>query len=179
MRKKQMKQTIEYTDEEILYELQNVIREFFGEKIESIIESKATEIIDDQLNKRLIPIIDKFLNGGKFENHYGWNNDWSEKKKVDDIVEKKVTKYLDERVYCYSNSSDKPSERYHASSGTDGYPSRLEAFLEYSIAKYIDKNISEKMEGIVREFVQERGDIKKVAKEQMQQLLREKFKLVD
>jgi hypothetical protein len=173
-----MKQTIEFTDSEILYELREVIKELFENKIESLIDDKANKIIEEEVENKLHPIIEKSLNNEKFIEHHGWRNDYTGEKTIDEIVKQVVSNYLNDRVYLYSRTSDTPSERYAktSSSNTDN-PTRLEMFLIYCIERYIDKNIADKMENITKSFIEQRGDILKVAKEQMQELLRKKFGL--
>lgn len=125
------------------------------------------------MRERIAPVIDKMLAEEKFV----YSGSFSDDRTIDDVVRGSVKCYLDERVFLYSKTSDAPSERLRQTSGGSGSPTRLEAFLRFSIERYCDDHLREKLTPVITEFLKERGGVESVAREQMAALLREKFKL--
>jgi hypothetical protein len=101
---------------------------------------------------------------------------WDDQKTpLDELIRRAVRSYLDQRVYEYSRTSDKPSERFHGTSSSG--PTRLEAFLGFTVERFCDEHLTAKLQATAESFITGRGGIEKIAREQMAKLLKDKFKL--
>jgi hypothetical protein len=173
-----MKQTVEFTDYELLETLKESIKDIFEDRIQELINTESLRIIKEEVGKKLKPLIDETIETHKFLEHHGWMNDYEGEETISDMVKKEVKKYLDEKVYLYSKTDETLSGRYAKDSNPSSRdPSRLESYVRFVIAKYFDENTLDIITPIVEEFLKDRENLEKLAKEEMSALLKNKFNL--
>ena len=141
--------------------------------VRGAIETEAQLLIDSKVRERIGPVIDAALASGQFVT--GRYTDSTTP--LDVLVKSVVVRYLDERVYLYAKTSDKPSIRLARSTPNSSEPTRLEAFLRFTVERFCDEYLIQKLESTVSKFLDKRGGMEAVARQQMAQLLKEKFKL--
>lgn len=166
---------IELTDEQIRNAFCSIVEEELPDAVRVAVRTHADHIIKEAVRERIKPVVDGMLASEQFV-----SGRWDDQKTpLDIMIKRAVSAYLDERVYLYSKTDDRPSVRFTRSSsqhGSDG-PTRLEAFLRFTIEQFCDAHLANKLEATAKAFLDERGGIEVVAREQMAQLLKEKFKL--
>lgn len=164
---------IELTDDQIRDAVRTVVDEELPEAVRDQVRAYANAVIKDRVNDRIGAVVDELLANEQFV--YGRA---SGGRSLDDLVRGVVKTYLDERVYLYTATDDRPSVRFaKASYDQHTGPTRLEEFTRFVVERFFDEHLAAKMESTVRAFVEQRGGIEQVAREQMAQLLKEKFKL--
>jgi hypothetical protein len=164
---------IALTDEQVLDAVRAVVDEEMPEAVRDAVLTHANTVIKEAVYERIRPVVERVLTTDQFV--YGRID---AARSLDDMVRGAIKSYLDERVYLYSETSDVPSVRlakasYDQRSGI----TRLEGFLRFSIERFCDEYLNQKLEATAKAFLDERGGIEQVAKEQMAALLKEKFKL--
>jgi hypothetical protein len=163
---------VELTDEQIREAVRSVVDEEMPEAVRDAVQAHANTVIKERVDERIGIVVDDMLRNEQFVVAR-----WNGKGNLDEMLKGAVRSYLDERVYLYSKTSDLPSVRFARSSSYSSEPTRLEAFMRYTVEKFCDEHLAEKMAGTVDEFLQKRGGIEAVARQEMATLLREKFKL--
>jgi hypothetical protein len=164
---------VELTDEQLDYAVQRIVDEEMPEAVREIVRKRADVIIKERIDVRLGAVVDDLLANEQFV--YGRAQGG---RSLDDLIRGVVKTYLDERVYLYSATDDRPSVRFaKASYDQHAGPTRLEEFVRFTVERFCDDHLANKMESTVKTFVEQRGGIEQVAREQMAQLLKEKFKL--
>lgn len=164
---------IELTDEQLNSAVRTIVDEEMPEAVREIVRRRADSIIKERVDARLGTVVDDMMASEQFV--YGRAQGG---RSLDDLVRGVVKTYLDERVYLYSTNDDRPSVRFaKASYDQHTGPTRLEEFVRFTVERFCDEHLANKMEATVRAFVEQRGGIEQVAREQMAQLLKEKFKL--
>jgi hypothetical protein len=164
---------VNLSEDEIRDAVRAVVDEEMPDAVRVAVLSHAGTLIKDAVAARIGPVIDEMLSNEQFVT--GRYDDV--KTPLDRLVKGAVSKYLDERVFLYSKTDDRPSVRFSASAGNSGQPTRLEAFLRFTVERFCDEHLATKLEPTVKAFIEQRGGIESVAREQMAALLKEKFKL--
>ena len=164
---------IALTDEQILDAVRAVVESEMPEAVRDAVLTHAATVIKEAVAERIKPVVEKTLTTDQFV--YGRCDG---ARSLDDMVKGAIKNYLDERVYLYSEKSDVPSVRlakasYDQRSGI----TRLEGFLRFTIEQFCDEYLIQKLEATAKAFLDERGGIEAVCREQMAALLKEKFKL--
>lgn len=169
---------VEYTPEEVMEQLREVIREEMTESVRVLMHERVRDLVDAAIKEQLGPLVIGALNSETFTLRYGSGlYGGTTGQAIDGIVKRQVIEYLDERVYHYTSRSETASERVHRSTSQNSGPTRLECFLRFAIERFVDQHAVDKMTPIAAEFIKERGGIEAVAKQQMAELLRAKFGL--
>lgn len=164
---------IELTDEQLYSAVRTVVDEEMPEAVRDEVRKRADTIIKERVSDRIGAVIDEMMASEQFV--YGRAQGG---RSLDDLVRGVVKTYLDERVYLYTATDDRPSVRFaKASYDQHSGPTRLEEFVRFVVERFFDEHLANKMESTVRSFVEQRGGIEEVAREQMAKLLKEKFKL--
>lgn len=170
------KRTIEYDDEDLHVALFDVIQETMADEIRKMVRLRAQAAIDKAIEAEIDPLVMAALTGEKFGTR-GYRG-YLHQQDLTGIVKNAVVSYLDARVYNYNPKSDRASEMVHDSSDSHSSgPTRLECFLRHCIEQHINQHIADKMGAVAKEFIRERGDLEKVAREQMAALLKDRFNL--
>lgn len=164
--------SIEVTDDQIRDAARAIVEEEMPEAIRDEVRRLAGDVIKQRVNERIGAVVDDMLANEQFV-----TSRWERERPLDEAVKGAVRSYLDERVYVYSATEDLPSKRFAQSCSQSGGPTRLGAYLQYSIERYCDEHLKDKLTPVVLDFLTERGGIEKVAREEMARLLREKFKI--
>jgi hypothetical protein len=164
---------VELTDEQLSSAVRTIVDEEMPEAVREIVRKRANDIIKERVDVRLGAVIDEMMASEQFV--YGRAQGG---RSLDDLVRGVVKTYLDERVYLYSKTDDRPSVRFaKASYDQHTGPTRLEEFVRFTVERFCDEHLASKMEPTVKTFVEQRGGIEQVAREQMAALLKERFKL--
>lgn len=164
---------VELTDEQIYSAVRTVVDEEMPEAVRDEVRERADAVIKERVDARIGAVIDEMMASEQFV--YGWAEGG---RSLDDLVRGVVKTYLDERVYLYTATDDRPSVRFaKASYDQHAGPTRLEEFVRFVVERFFDEHLAIKMESTVRSFVEQRGGIEEVAHQQMAKLLKEKFKL--
>lgn len=164
---------IELTDDQIRDAVRTIIDEELPEAVRDEVRQRADTIIKERVSDRIGVVIDELMANEQFV--YGRAQGG---RSLDDLIRGVVKTYLDERVYLYTATDDRPSVRFaKASYDQHTGPTRLEEFVRFVVERFFDEHLAAKMESTVRAFVEQRGGIEQVAREQMAALLKEKFKL--
>lgn len=163
----------ELTEDEIRGAVQSIVEEEMPDAVRSAVLTHANTLIKDAVAARIGPVIDEMLSSEQFV-----TGRWDDHKTpLDQLVKGAVRSYLDERVFLYSSADDRPSVRLQRTASNSSEPTRLEAFLRFSIERFCDEHLTAKLEPTVKSFLEQRGGIEQVAREQMAELLRLKFKI--
>lgn len=162
---------VELTDEQLSSAVRTIVDEEMPEAVREIVRRRADSIIKERVDARIGAVVDEMLANEQFVSPRPFAN-----VTLDLLVKRAVSAYLDEPVYLYSKTDDRPSVRFTRCSSGSG-PARLEAFLHFVIEKFCDEHLAAKLEATAKQYLEARGGIEKVAREQMAQLLKEKFKL--
>jgi len=163
---------INVSEESIKDAVRAVVEEEMPEAVRHAVLSHAKTVIKEAVDRRVGPVVEDLLANEQFVvGRYEHNAP------LDSLVRGAIKTYLDERVYLYSDKDDRPSVRFNRTTHNNSSPTRLEAFLRFSIERFCDEHLAAKLEPIVAEFINQRGGIEQVAREQMAALLKEKFKL--
>lgn len=165
---------VELTDDQIADAVRSIVDEEMPEAVRDAVRKHADTVIKERVGERIGAVADEMLASEQFV----IGRSYGGQQPLDHHVRGAIKTYLDERVYLYSETSDLPSVRlarasYNQNSGT----TRLEGFLRFSIERFCDEHLAAKLESTVKEFLEQRGGIEQVAREQMAALLKEKFKL--
>ena len=163
---------VELTDEQLSSAVRAIVDEEMPEAVRDAVQVHANTLIKERVDARIGVVVDEMLRNEQFVVSRRQGN-----AKLDETIKGAVRAYLDERVYLYSKTSDLPSVRFARSSSYSSEPTRLEAFMRYTVEKFCDEHLAEKMAATVNDFLQRRGGIEAVARQEMAILLREKFKL--
>lgn len=164
----------ELEEDAVLNAVRTVVDEEMPEAVRDAVRERADAIIKERVDARIGAVVDEMLANERFVTGH-----WDQTATLDQVVKRAVSSYLDERVYLYSHTSDRPSVRFTRNSyqGDNSSPTRLEAFLRFSIERFCDEHLAAKLESTAKVFIEQRDGIEQVAREQMAQLLKEKFKL--
>lgn len=163
---------IEVTEDQIRDAVRVVVDEEMPEAVRDEVRKHGDSLIRERVDERIGAVVDEMLRNEKFV-----VSRWDGKATLEESIKGAVRSYLDERVYLYSKTSDLPSVRFARSSSYSSEPTRLEAFVRYTVEKFCDEHLAEKMSATVASFLQQRGGIEAVARQEMAALLRQKFKL--
>jgi hypothetical protein len=163
---------VELTEEQIRDAVRSVVDEEMPEAVRDAVQVHANTIIKEAVDERIGRVVDEMLLNEQFV--VGRTHGHAS---LDGLVKSAVRSYLDERVYLYSDTNSLPSVRFARSSSQHSEPTRLEAFLRYTVEKFCDEHLAEKLSGTVADFLQKRGGIEAIARLEMAKLLKEKFKL--
>lgn len=164
---------IELTNEQILDAVRAIVDEEIPEAVRDAVLTHSKTVIKERVTARIGPVLDEMLASEQFV-----IGRWDDQKTpLDQLIKNAVRSYLDERVYLYSASDDRPSVRFSRTSSNNSEPTRLQAYLLFTVERFCDEHLATKMESTVASFLTERGGIDQVAREQMAKLLYEKFKL--
>ena len=164
---------VELTDEQLSSAVRTIVDEEMPEAVREIVRKRANDIIKERVDARLGAVVDEMLASEKFVSARAGGDSVT----VDTMMSRAVRTYFDERVYLYSDKDDRPSVRFSRTSSDNSMPTRLEAFLRFSIERFCDEHLATRLKPIVSTFLEQKGGIEQVAREQMAQLLKEKFKL--
>lgn len=164
----------ELEEDAVLNAVRSVVDEEMPEAVRDAVREHAATMIKERVDERIGCVLDEMLAAEQFVTGH-----WDQNAPLDQMIKNAVRSYLDERVYLYSYTNDRPSVRFTRNSyqGDNSAPTRLEAFLRFSIERFCDEHLAAKLESTVKEFLDQRGGVEQVAREQMARLLKEKFKL--
>lgn len=163
--------SVELTEEQIHEAVRGIVDEEMPDAVRAAVMAHADAVIRERVAARIGPVVDEMLANEQFVT--GRRDD--QKTPLDRLIKQAVSSYLDERVFLYSRDDVRPSVRLSHTSSNG--PTRLEAFLRFSIERFCDEYLIEKLAPTVASFIEQRGGIEQVAREQMAALLKEKFKL--
>lgn len=163
----------ELEEDAVLNAVRTVVDEEMPEAVRDAVREYAGAMIKERVDNRIGAVLDEMLANEQFVHGRSQTS-----QPLDGLVRGAIKSYLDERVYLYSETSDLPSVRLaKASFNQNSGMTRLEGFLRFSIERFCDEYLVAKLGSTVKEFLEQRGGIEQVAREQMAQLLKEKFKL--
>lgn len=164
--------------EELKYELREAIKEMAGIELKAMIRDYAKQIVKEEVDKFIEPLVMQFLNEDGFKFTYGGYHDYSKTQNIKSRIKDVVSNYFDEQVYSYSKTSAKMSERYMTcSSGSrSGSPTRIQAYILDTIVDYFDNNFKERIAGELDDIVDNKNKIEEAVKSQLQQLVNAKLK---
>jgi hypothetical protein len=157
--------------EEIGYYLKEVIRELCQGEIIQMVKETAKEKVGAEIDKIIEPLVMNTLTNEKFD----CTACYSRRDGIDNRIKEAVVKFLDQPCYAYSKTETKPSERFRASVGCK--TSRLELFMQYAIEKYMDEHLTARMAQTVKDYLQNKDEIERIAKEQTVEIIRSQLKL--
>lgn len=158
---------LEITKEDLNYELESLIEQTCKAEITKLINEKAKEMVGAEIDKILQPLVLSVLTENKFEFESGYNG-YIHKATLDDKLKSLVVKYLDRPTYAYSQTSQKPSERYKPS---DSGKPLLNRLVDDRIIAYIDDQFIPKIKPIVDSFLNEKNELEEVLKNKTRELL--------
>lgn len=160
------------TDEQIYDAVRAVVEEEMPDAVRGAVRAQADTVIRQMVRERLAPLVEEVLTSDEVVTTHSGGFKFT----LNDLVKRTVRSYLDERVYLYSKDKDLPSERFVGTSSSHG-PSRLQAFLGYVVERFCDEHLADKLAPVVAEFIEQKGGIEQVAREQMAALLKKRFSL--
>jgi hypothetical protein len=166
---------LDINKEDLTYELKELIRELSETEIKKMIREQANEMVRNEIDKILNPLVLRVLTEEKFDFNTGYHN-YTNKATLDDKLRSMTISYLNRPSYLYSREKRNPSERYASSSSGGESTALINHIVSDEIKLFVDTEFVPKVKEMINSLVTDKKKIEDTLKEQTRQMVLEKLK---